>query len=72
MWPFKRSWLDTADQQASSAEPAWPRVQGRWRRVMLLSFALLIIAFLGVFWVDRSFWTGDDRLTGTVWKEYDL
>ena len=34
----------------------------------LRSRASIIVAFLGVFWADRTFWAGDDRLTGTVWK----
>jgi hypothetical protein len=36
--------------------------------VVLLSLGLLIVAFLAVFWVDRTIWAGDDRLTGSVWK----
>jgi hypothetical protein len=67
MWPFKRSRRDTTHQQAGSAEPARPRARGRWRLVALGSLILLIVTVLGVFWADRTFWAGDDRLTGTVW-----
>ena len=66
MWPFKRSPRDTTHQQAGTAEPARPRP--RWRLFVLVSLALLVVAFLGVFWADRAYWAGDDRLTGTIWK----
>ena len=66
MWPFKRSSRDPTHQQAGTAEPARPRP--RWRLAVLVSLALLVVAFLGVFSADRAFWAGDDRLTGTVWK----
>ena len=52
MWPFKRSRRDMTHQQAGSAEPARPRVRGRWRLVALVSLALLIVALLGVFWAE--------------------
>ena len=68
MWPFKRSRRDTTHQQARPAEAARPRFRDRWRLVVLVSLALLLVASLSVFWVDRTFWVGDDRLTGTVWK----
>src|SRR5262245_43632244 len=66
MWPFKRSPRDPTHQHAGTAEPARPRP--RWRLAVLVSLALLVVAFLCVFWADRAFWAGDDRLTGTVWK----
>ena len=65
MWPFKRSRRDTTHQQAGTAEPARPRP--RWCLGGLVSLALLVVAFLGVFSADRAYWAGDDRLTGTVW-----
>ncbi len=68
MWPFKGSQPDTTHQQAGPAEPTRPRVRGRWRLVVLVSLSVLLLAFLGVFWADRTLWAGDDRLTGTVWK----
>ena len=71
MWPLKRSRRDTTHQQARPAEAARPRFRDRWRLVVLVSLALLLVASLSVFWVDRTFWAGDDRLTGTVWKHQD-
>ena len=71
MWPFKRSRRDTTHQQAGPAEATRSRSLDRWRLVVLVSLALLLVASLGVFWADRTFWVGDDRLTGTVWKHQD-
>ena len=73
MWPFKRWRRDTTHKQAGPTEAARPRLRGRRHFFLLVSLALLLVASLGVFWfwADKTFWAGDDRLTGTVWKHQD-